>query len=92
MATNVIVQVHPEAARELGGRRFETPQAKEFAETLNALGASLEPMHPGVADATLAQYFKVQVPEETEAKEAVDRLRSCDAVKAAYVKPSDEMP
>ena len=92
MTTNVILQVRPEAARELGRQRFETPGAKEVAETVNAMGASLEQMHPGVADATLAQYFTVEVPEETAAKEAIDRLMNCEAVEAAYVKPSDELP
>jgi hypothetical protein len=92
MATNVILQVRPEAARELGGQRFETPGAKEVAETVHALGASLEQMHPGVSDMNLAQYFTVQVPEETAATEAINRLLNCEAVEAAYVKPSDEMP
>ena len=92
MATNVILQVRPEAARELGGQRFETREAKEVADTVSALGASLEQMHPGVADDNLTQYFSVQVPDEADAKEAVDRLRNCQAVEAAYVKPSDELP
>jgi hypothetical protein len=92
MAVDVIVQVRPEAARELSGQRFESPGAKEVAETVSALGSSLEQMHPGVSDATLAQYFTVQVPEESAARDAVDRLLNCEAVEAAYVKPSDEMP
>lgn len=92
MAVDVVVQVRPEAARELSGQRFESHGAKEVAETVSALGASLAQMHPGVSDTTLAQYFTVEVPEEAAAKEAVDRLMNCEAVEAAYVKPSDEMP
>lgn len=92
MATNVILQIRPEAARELGGRRAETPEAKEVAETATALGVSLEQMHPGVADESLSQYFTVQVPEDAAAAEVAERLRGCEAVEAAYVKPSDEAP
>jgi hypothetical protein len=92
MATNVIVQIRPEAARELGERRTETPGAKEVAEAASALGVSLEQMHPGVEDESLAQYFTVEVPEHDAVKAVVERLMKCEAVEAAYVKPSEGMP
>ena len=88
----VTLQISPEAARKLHRGEHSTPATREIAEAASGMGVSLEPMHPGVEDAELAQYFTVQVPDTTTAEEVINRLRSCEAVEAAYLKPPETMP
>lgn len=87
----VILQIRPEAARDLGARKLGTPEAKEVAEAAGEMGVSLEPMHPGVEDPTLAQFFTVQVTDDA-VEQVIERLRNCEAVEAAYIKPPEGTP
>ena len=72
----------------------EGAQTVEMRRQLNAelarLGALLTPMHPGVADAELASYFKLTGVETPDVDAVLADLRRLAAVKAAYVKPGAE--
>lgn len=59
---------------------------------LHEAGLVLRPMHPGVTDSELQAYFIVEAPEAVDTQVAVERIRACPAVQAAYVKPPDELP
>lgn len=87
----VILQIWPEVARDLGAQKSATPEANEVAEAADEMGVSLQPMHPGVEDSTLAQFFTVQVPDDA-VEQVIERLRNCRAVEAAYIKPPEATP
>jgi len=88
----VTVHVNQEAAVKLRKHQHNTPQTREIAEVADDLGVAIEPMHPDVDDPDLAQYFIVQVPDSTAAEEVIKRLRNCEAVESAYIKPPEAMP
>jgi hypothetical protein len=53
---------------------------------LTRLGASLQPMHPGVQDADLARYFYLSGVSDAGGTQALEALRNLAAVTAAYSK------
>jgi hypothetical protein len=55
-------------------------------------GLLLEPLHPGVADVTLARWYRVRVPPGREPAELAHRLLQDPRVESAYVKPPDAAP
>jgi hypothetical protein len=87
----ITLELEAEAARAL--QRPTTVQplpaaAAELRQLAATLGLDLRPLHPGVADPRLAPYFFADVADVA----ALDRLRSCTAVVAAYAKPAEAAP
>jgi len=87
----VTVKAHPETATRLAGGEV-SPETDELRQAATDLGVTLEPMFPGSEDPEMASYFAVEVATREHAERVADRLRSLEAVDAAYVKPSDERP
>jgi hypothetical protein len=87
----ITLELEAEAARAL--QRPTTVQplpaaAAELRQLAATLGLDLRPLHPGVADPRLATYFFADVADVG----ALDQLRSCTAVVAAYAKPAEAAP
>jgi hypothetical protein len=55
------------------------------------LGIALESLDPSASDAELASYHIAIVTPGTAAR-AIERLRQCDGVEAAFAKPRGETP
>jgi hypothetical protein len=91
-AMYVTIQLRQDVAIALQQRQINTPAAQELFKTAQELGVELKPMHPGARDSYLAPYFTAEVPNSATAERVINRLRNCEAVEAAYVKPADEMP
>jgi hypothetical protein len=89
---DVIIQVRREIAPNLRGRVAGSPAADEILRAARDLGVTLEPLHPGATDPHLIGYFIVSAADFAAAEHIAERLRRCQAVEAAYVKPPDEMP
>jgi hypothetical protein len=91
----VILELDAEVARLLQQPRSTTTThsgAAELQQVAAQRGLQLQPLHPGVADARLAGYFFVDIADAAATGEALDRLRRCRAVTAAYTKPADAAP
>jgi hypothetical protein len=84
--TYLTVRVRADTAAALRDRRLTTPEVAEVLRTIDELGASIEPLHPGSDDPRLAPYFRVEVPDQGTADRIAAELRSRAAVEAAYVK------
>lgn len=67
-------------------------ETRELLRLGESLGISFQPVHPGTRDPQLATYFTVEVPDMQVAQDVLARLQEHKAVKAAYVKPPDELP
>lgn len=89
---DVTVQVTTDLAPALRHEAPTTEPARAIEETVQAAGASLRPLHPGTADASLSRYFAVDVPDVATAQRVARELLSLDGVEAAYVKPPDALP
>ncbi len=87
----IIVKLHPDVALEFQSRRLQSPVATELARVVEALGASLSPLHPGEVDPSLTPFYRLDVGN-ADAERALDALRASGAVDGAYVKPADEPP
>ena len=68
------------------------PGVQSLMRLLHEAGLVLRPMHPDVADPDLQAYFIVDAPETVGTQVAIERIRACPAVQAAYVKPPDALP
>ena len=88
----VTIRVLPEVAQALHHHQPVTNKTRELMAVAAELGITLEPVHPGIDDVELMRYFAVSVPDHAAAAQVIQRLRSCVAVDAAYVKPPDELP
>lgn len=88
----VTVQVSADVSRALHQRGPPTAQSQELVKIIKTFGLTLEPMHRDTDDPNLQSYFIVEAPDQAAAKRVIDRLRQSEAVKAAYVKPPDELP
>ncbi len=88
----ITVQVRLDTARALHDPWLASPAADELAAVVGQLGATVEPVHPGVDDPQLATYFTVEAANMIGAEQLLDRLRSHPAILAAYIKPADELP
>jgi hypothetical protein len=87
----VILELDAEVARALqrpATQRPPPPAAAALRQLAATLGLDLQPLHPGVADPRLATYFFADVADGA----ALDRLRGCAAVVAAYAKPPEAAP
>jgi len=88
----VTVLVQRDSVPALTERQPSSGPARDLLRTADELGVTLEPMHPGVADTELAGYFTVDVPDDELAQQVIARLRACEAIEAAYVKPPEALP
>lgn len=88
----ITVQVDAPTAQHLQHHGPATAAARELHELAARLGVELHPLHPGVADPLLSSYFVITTDSEVVAETLLDKLRRCDAVEAAYIKPPDEAP
>ncbi len=84
----IIVQLKPDAVREIRTRK--TREAK--AKVLGWLDRTLTPVHVSTADPSLASFFVLDVEDAGEAQRLVTRLLKDRSVEAAYIKPDDELP
>ena len=88
----IILVVSMDVARALHQRGPATAEAEELSRAVEALGATLKSMHPGVEDPGLMKYFIVEAPDPATTQHTIDRLRQLKVVEAAYLKPPDELP
>jgi hypothetical protein len=89
----ISVQVQPDLAAAVHGRESPTAEVDDLNRSLEELGLSLQPVHPGADDPLLAPYFTVEVPDDEElAVRVLAVLEESGAVEAAYVKPPAEPP
>jgi hypothetical protein len=88
----VTVQVSAGVARALHQRGPPTAESEELLRIIETFGLALEPMHRGTDDPNLQSYFTVEVLDHATAQRVINRLQQLEAVKAAYVKPPDELP
>ena len=87
-----MIKVKPEATEALQQRQGTTDASEELLQAAEELGVTLEPVHPGETDPTLAPYFVVEVEDPDEAEQVRARFDSMDATEAAYLKPPDYLP
>lgn len=90
---NIVIQLRKEIAGLILGEPGERVTSREVSEMkddldreLNQLGASLQPMHPGVQDADLARYFYLSGVPDAGVSQALKVLRNLAAITAAYSK------
>ena len=88
----VVVQLQADAARLRQENAPPNEPLQELQQFLDGLGVVLKPVHPGVQDSTLAQYFTVDVAHTEDAERIAAALRRFRAVEAAYAKPDAEVP
>lgn len=89
---SITVQVIPEVARALAGDDTPSEDAQRFIDAASRRTTSLEPVHPGVDDPSLATWFTLTVRTADDAERLLDELRDDPAVEAAYIKPTDFPP
>ena len=88
----VTARVKEDVASALRKGQTAAPGLEALVRATEELGVVLEPVHPDTEDASLAPYFTLEVPDRTKAEQTISRLQDCEAVEAAYFKPSDESP
>jgi hypothetical protein len=87
----VTVQVSSDVARALHRRGPSTAESGDLLRLIEMVGCALEPMHRDTDDPNLQTYFIVEVPDHATAQRVMNRLEQSKAVKAAYIKPPDEL-
>jgi hypothetical protein len=87
----VTVQVSADVARALHQLGPPTAESEGLLMMTETLGLTLKRMHPDTDDPNLQSYFIVEVPDHATAQHVMNRLQHSEAVKAAYVKPPDEL-
>lgn len=88
----VIVQVSADLARSLNHLNPSTAESEALLEIIEPFGSTLVPMHHGTDDPDLQSYFIVEVPENEIAQRVIDELLPVQGIRAAYIKPPDEVP
>lgn len=76
--------------QESAGRGTSPPE--ELRRVVRSVGASIRPLHPGSADASLASYFVVDVHDAARVDTLIPLLLQLPLVDAAYAKPRDALP
>jgi hypothetical protein len=89
---HITVQVRPDVATALTRPQASSPETQQLLSMAKELGVTLEPLHPGTRDPTLATYFHVTVPDAATAERVLARLRQSATVESAYLKPADALP
>jgi len=80
----IVVKLAPHAAP---GSRVH----KAMLQCASDMGITLEPVSLDTSNAVLASYHVALIPKD-KARKAVEQLRHCEGVEAAYVKPRGEPP
>jgi hypothetical protein len=88
----VMIKVKPEVSAALQTEQDVTEASSTLLQAAQELGVTLEPVHPGETDPTLAPYFAIEVADHAKAEEVRARFDSIDATEAAYLKPPDYLP
>ena len=88
----VTIQVSADVASALNQRGPPTAESRALLRMIEIFGFTLEPMHLDTDDPNLQSYFTVEVPDHATAQLVMDRFRRSEAVKAAYIKPPDDLP
>jgi hypothetical protein len=89
---DVIVRLSSEAAEALRHKPRLSGGLGEAAQKLESLGLTLEPLHSGAADQSLASWFRVPVGDPSTAEEIAQLLRGSSDVESAYVEPTSAAP
>ena len=88
MPVRIIVKLSENIGPDLQHQQQpSSPELVELQKIQTNLGITLEPVHPGVRDPTLASYFTVEVPDEDTAQRVVDYLKFCKAVDGVISNP-----
>ncbi len=88
----VTVQVAADVARSLHQEAPDSDDSRNLTQALDKLGVVLKPMHPGTEEADLIGWFTTEALDLATAQRVVAGLQRRQEVKAAYIKPHDEMP
>jgi hypothetical protein len=88
----VIVQVSADLARSLNHLTPPTAESEALLEIVEPFGSTLVPMHRDTDDPNLQSYFIVEVPDNEIAQRVIDQLLPARGIRAAYIKPPDELP
>ena len=64
----------------------------DLRDALDAVGLTIEPMHPGSRDQELARWFYVDVADPERAHALTGHLRELASVDAVYVKSPEGPP
>jgi len=64
----------------------------DLAAEAEGLGVRIVPMHPGVVDDELSQYYYVELDDPGRAVDVADRLAHVPSVDGAYIKPPEGPP
>lgn len=80
------------AARALRHLSASTPASSEILAVAQALGVTLEPMHPATSEPELIGDFIVTGFSPGEAESVRETLLGCSEVLGAYSKPPAEEP
>ncbi len=86
------LQLSPQAALALQGKRFADADVQSLLRLVQQAGFALSPLHPGSFDPALQSYYIVEAPDTALNRDAIERIRACAGVEAAYVKPPDQPP
>jgi hypothetical protein len=86
------LQLTPQVALALQRKRFADADVQTLLHLVQQAGFALSPMHPGSFDPALQSYYIVDAPDTAQNRDAIERIRACAGVEAAYVKPPDAQP
>jgi hypothetical protein len=64
----------------------------DLAAEAEGLGVRILPLHPGVIDDELSQYYYVELDDPGRAVDVADRLAHVPSVDGAYIKPPEGPP
>ena len=90
MPVIVTLKVAGTGPQESAGTGPSPPE--ELRRVVRSAGASIRPLHPGSADASLASYFVVDLRDAERVDTLIRLLLQSPLVDAAYAKPRDALP
>lgn len=88
----VIVKLKVAGTDPQGSAGTGASPPEELRRVVRSVGASIRPLHPGKADASLASYFVVDVRDAARVDTLIPLLLQLPLVDAAYAKPPDALP
>lgn len=88
----ITLQLTPQAAQALQRHDATDAAVQSLLHVAEEIGAALRPMHPDGADPSLQVFYLADMPDTPQGEQGITRLRRCEAITAAYVKPDDAPP